>query len=237
MNASLRASSLPKVTDGLQCTGGLLIRAAMERPGSGVIYSDNSSHAAASLCTYPALFEQAMSLLNGLRAADIGESRKVLLQLERAEDFIPMFWACCLGGMVACPLPPQQGNAKTQTEFFSHLTKLFDNPVLITTAAQRANLAALAHMPIHELESLRGAPPAQSCATPEIDDPAIMMLTSGSTGQPKAVVLTHRNLRASMQAKIGMLQLTPNEIALNWITFDHVAGLLEGHLLGVALGC
>src|SRR3569833_3828433 len=62
------------------------------------------------------------------------------------------------------------------------------------------------------------------------------MLTSGSTGDSKAVTLTHRNLLASMACKTRRQALTARDIALNWISFDHVAALLEVHLVSLYAG-
>jgi acyl-CoA synthetase (AMP-forming)/AMP-acid ligase II/thioesterase domain-containing protein/acyl carrier protein len=67
-------------------------------------------------------------------------------------------------------------------------------------------------------------------------DLAVLMLTSGSTGQAKAVMLTHANLLASMSAKNLYHRLTSSDIVLNWVSFDHVAALLECHLLPVSTG-
>jgi thioesterase domain-containing protein len=49
-------------------------------------------------------------------------------------------------------------------------------------------------------------------------------------------MLTHANLLASMSAKNGLHRLTSSDVVLNWVGFDHVAALLECHLLPVSTG-
>jgi acyl-CoA synthetase (AMP-forming)/AMP-acid ligase II/thioesterase domain-containing protein/acyl carrier protein len=87
-----------------------------------------------------------------------------------------------------------------------------------------------------ELESLRDYARAEPKYGTQPSDPAMMVLTSGSTGNSKAVVLTHGNLLASMAGKTQKQQLTAADITLNWISFDHVAALLEAHMLPLYLG-
>lgn len=70
----------------------------------------------------------------------------------------------------------------------------------------------------------------------EPNDIALLMMTSGSTGVPKAVSLTHENIISSLHAKIEALGLDESVRSLNWVAFDHVAGLVDLHFLPLILG-
>ena len=61
-------------------------------------------------------------------------------------------------------------------------------------------------------------------------DLAVLMLTSGSTGNAKAVCLRHDQIIHSVGGKSHCLGLTQKDILLNWIGMDHVADLIEMHL-------
>lgn len=61
-------------------------------------------------------------------------------------------------------------------------------------------------------------------------DLAVLMLTSGSTGNAKAVCLRHDQIIQSVRGKSHHLGLTHDDILLNWIGMDHVANLIEMHL-------
>lgn len=71
-----------------------------------------------------------------------------------------------------------------------------------------------------------------------LDDgsPAMLMLTSGSTGNAKAVSLTHAQVLAAVSGKAAVRELPPDRPFLNWIGLDHVAGLLEIHIQALWLG-
>jgi thioesterase domain-containing protein/acyl carrier protein len=62
------------------------------------------------------------------------------------------------------------------------------------------------------------------------------MLTSGSTGNAKAVRITHRQILAAIAGKASVRRLPPDKPFLNWIGLDHVASLVEMHIQALWLG-
>jgi len=66
---------------------------------------------------------------------------------------------------------------------------------------------------------------------------ALMLMTSGSTGNPKGVLLTHQNLRASAAGMATVNGLSATDITLNWMPLEHVASLVMFHITEVYLGC
>ena len=65
---------------------------------------------------------------------------------------------------------------------------------------------------------------------------AVLMLTSGSTGNAKAVCLTHKQLFAAITGKISGMPLPHGSSLLKWIALDHVASLVEIHLCAMYAG-
>ena len=59
------------------------------------------------------------------------------------------------------------------------------------------------------------------------DDLAMLMMTSGSTGNAKAVRLNHKQLIASIKGRVNLAKLSPEDSYFNWVGFDHVASLSE----------
>jgi acyl-CoA synthetase (AMP-forming)/AMP-acid ligase II/thioesterase domain-containing protein/acyl carrier protein len=126
----------------------------------------------------------------------------------------------------------------------THVDALLQGPVLITSEALTAELPPVPGVQVAEFVTLRGHGSAPRDAVPEQgvsldaapDDLALLVLTSGSTGNSKAVMLTHANLVASLSAKNAVHRLTAADTSLNWVSFDHVAALLECHLLPMFAG-
>ena len=68
------------------------------------------------------------------------------------------------------------------------------------------------------------------------DDLAVLMLTSGSSGNPKAVCLQHGQIVHALKGKIASHQTKQEDRFLNYIGLDHVANLTEIHLHAMYLG-
>ncbi|MFC6066360.1 non-ribosomal peptide synthetase [Streptomyces ochraceiscleroticus] len=218
----------------------LLLRAAEQYPGHGLQYCLTDDPAESRLQPYPELLDEARLILAGLRARGAEAGRKVALLLERPDDFLPAFWACLLGGMTACPLVPLRNDQERWSAQLAHVNALLDGPLLVTTARLCDELPEIPDLEVAVLTDLTADAPLGSdlmeISEAKPTDVALMVLTSGSTGNSKAVMLTHANLLASMAAKAGTQGLTSADITLNWISYDHVAALLEAHLLPLSVG-
>lgn len=66
-------------------------------------------------------------------------------------------------------------------------------------------------------------------------DLAVLMLSSGSTGNPKAVCLQHGQILSSIRGKSLHHGTAQDDIFLNWTGLDHVANLTEIHLHAMSL--
>lgn len=216
--------------------GQLLLQAAARYPESGLYYRASGGSAEFRRSDYPELLDLSLRVLSGLRGLGLRPRDTVLLRVDDAEAFLPSFWACVLGGFVPCPLPPAAGNVEQATAHHQHVHRLLDQPPLVTSERLAAEIPQVPGLTVATVESLSNHDRASDLHEAEADDLAVLMLTSGSTGQAKAVMLTHANLLASMRAKNGFHELAASDTVLNWVGFDHVAALLECHLLPVSTG-
>jgi acyl-CoA synthetase (AMP-forming)/AMP-acid ligase II/thioesterase domain-containing protein/acyl carrier protein len=210
----------------------LLLRAARFYPLSGLGFVCERDIDVV-LVSHRALLREACCILNGLRDTARLPGTTVALLLESARDFIPAWWACVLGGYVPCLVTPIRNDPARWSKHWQHVSGLLEKPLVLCTKALQRDLPGLQGM---DLGELRVGVPAEDYYVPEACDPAVLMLTSGSTGNAKAVLLSHGNLIASMAGKAQIQAVTARDVALNWISFDHVAALLEIHLIALYAG-
>lgn len=216
----------------------LLLTAADRYPDSGVGYCLGPAGAPFRHQSYPDLLAESARLLTALRARGLRPGDRVVPVLERPQDFLPVFWAAVLGGFVPCPMAPLRGDRERWGAQLEHVNTLLGGPLVVTGEALAAELPPVAGLSVVSLEELRtaGGTAADDVHHAAPEDTAVLVLTSGSTGHSKAVVLSHANLLASMSAKNGHHRLTARDTTLNWVSFDHVAALLECHLLPLSTG-
>ncbi|MGW0584223.1 non-ribosomal peptide synthetase, partial [Streptomyces sp. NPDC002920] len=213
-----------------------MLRAAEVHPNSGLRFCIGSADEPTLFQTYPELLDKARRLLSGLRAQGKKPGDKVALLVESPREFISVFWACLLGGLVPCPLVPLRGDPERWSSQLRHIDRLLDKALLIVDETLAAELPQGTGVTAVSLEHLYGFAPAEDLYDAEPDELALLVLTSGSTGNSKAVMLSHGNLLASMAGKNGYHRLTADDITLNWVSFDHVAALLECHMLPLYAG-
>ncbi len=233
--------SLP--SDHPENLAGALERAAHKHPRNGIIYLDGAGQE--RLQTYPELFEEAVCILAGLQDRGLQPGQTVIFQFEHNRDFIPAFWACALGGFVPVPV----SIAPTYEQPHSILAKLrnawsmLGAPPVLAGAALAPRLEAfagregMAGFTVLAVDQLRRHAPAQHCHAARPDDLALLLLTSGSTGLPKAVRQTHRRLLAWAAGVAQACEFDHRDVSINWMPLDHVGGLVMFHLRDVVAGC
>ncbi|XYH99049.1 SDR family oxidoreductase [Sorangium sp. So ce1128] len=194
--------------------------------------------------TYGSQLADAERLLGGLRRLGLAPRDRIVFQLERPEDIIPLFWASMLGGfeVIIAPCPVSYDEESRAGAQLAHVYELFDRPTIVTDASRieafrsGTRKTPLAGARVATVEELREGPrdPRQHGVSP--DDVAFYALTSGSTGVSKAIALTHRNLIARARG-VNAKCYSAEDVVLNWLPFDHIGSISEGHLRPVVLGC
>ncbi|MEU3609683.1 AMP-binding protein [Streptomyces sp. NPDC035033] len=190
--------------------------------------------------TYADLLDGASRVLAGLRAAGVRPGEKIVLQSADDPDLIAAFWACVLGGYLPLPV---SADPRTGPGLLERVWTGYGRPRVLTGAGQELTPAVTADRDWHaahlgDIPALRAAhEPDRDWHEPDPGDPVVLLLTSGSTGVPKAVTLTHRNVLVRSAATARVNRLDQDTRTFNWMPLDHVGGLIMFHARDVFLGC
>lgn len=209
----------------------------------GIIYlQPNGSE---KIQSYHQLWQDAQRILAGLRKLGLKPQDKVIFQLEDNQDFICAFWGCVLGGFVPVPvsIAPTYEPVNSTASKLQNAWQMLGKPIVLTSTSLAPNIDGFFRL--LNLENFQIATIEQFCKC-ELDfklhqsqpeDLAILLLTSGSTGIPKCVMLNHRNLLSMTAGLVSIGHFSSQESVLNWMPLDHVGALVSLSIMAVSLGC
>ncbi|CAM5456912.1 Natural product biosynthesis luciferase-like monooxygenase protein/amino acid adenylation domain-containing protein OS=Streptomyces violarus OX=67380 GN=FHS41_003176 PE=3 SV=1 [Streptomyces violarus] len=191
--------------------------------------------------SYPELLDAARRMLTGLRAHGLRRGDTVVLCGLPLAEFFPAFWACVLGGALPVAIAEHPAPGSPAFERLRQACALLGGPLVLTDAPGAAALAHATPAPRVALAAAcLDAPPADGhddLVEPDPSDTALLMLSSGSTGVPKAARLTHAGLADFAASSRRILDVRPDDTMVNWLPVDHSGAFLLYHLLAVFTGC
>jgi len=187
--------------------------------------------------TYARLFQEALVLACQLQKCGLNRTPVLLIQLNNVE-FVRSFWACLLAG--AWPMPCARPRGKKWQQLVT-LAVQSRAAAIITSAAIARFMPAHESLCIPVVVSDASATVAKNCDIDELrrvwvrpaisaDDIAFIQYTSGSTSNPKGVVITHANVLNNLAAISRAFSCTDTDIGLSWLPLHHDMGLI-GHVL------
>ncbi|KAG2151535.1 atromentin synthetase [Suillus clintonianus] len=166
----------------------------------------------------------------------------IVVYLTEHEDNMAAVWACLLAGYFPCLQPTLSAQQAHKEGHVAHIKDLFGSATWLTSKLGAEQISSIPGLEVHLLSELKSSGQKITVAADWVayeakpDDDAILFLTSGSTGFSKAVVHTHRTLLSACRSQGQHYDLTSESRVLNWVGFDHVAGLLEYHMTPMLYG-
>ncbi len=220
----------------------ILERAALKSE-KGIIYiqSDGSEQ----FQSYQELREDAQRILAGFRKIGLNPQDKVIFQIEPGQDFIPAFWGCLLGGFIPVPISiaPTYQQVNNVVNKLHNAWQMLAQPLVLTNSTLAQNVRSLSTLlnikdfKVETVDNLRNNEPEPNIHNSQPNDLTLLLLTSGSTGMPKAVMLNHRNLLSMSAGTVQMNDFSSQDVTLNWMALDHVGAIVFLGLMAVDLGC
>ena len=187
--------------------------------------------------TYRQLKTGAANVAAGLQQAGLRIAEPVAIMLPSGEDYFYSFLGILTAGGIPVPVYPPARPSQLEDHMLRH-ARILENcraSTLITVAeAKKVARLLQSHVPglkhvvtVAELaaSAVISTPPALST-----NDIAFLQYTSGSTGNPKGVVLTHANLLANIRAMGRTVKATSADVFVSWLPLYHDMGLIGAWL-------
>jgi len=194
-------------------------------------------HSKATVDTWPAanLLSMARACAARFSAADIGKGDRVAICLPTSPEKVACIIAVwgCGATVIVLPYAAHFGSDKLQPRKLGDILHLVQPQLLVHDENMPHTAAALVPKRLTRDELSEGTTFSGSGAasegpdfpiTPEIQSPALIQLTSGSTGLPKGVLLTHGQIAANCAAIQQCVQMHEHDHVISWLPINHDMG-------------
>ena len=207
--------------------------------------------------SYRTLQAEALALAAGLLARGVQPGERIAIMLPTGREFFAAFYGALYAGGVPVPLypPARPSQLEDHMHRIAGIVANAEASVLVTDpratllgqllSAQCASLRLVAtpadvSKEIGDVpqfnESQNRVSPIATLPRLKAEDIAFLQYTSGSTGNPKGVVLTHANLLANLRAMEQASGVTADDIFVSWLPLYHDMGLIGACLGSLTLG-
>lgn len=193
--------------------------------------------------SYRQLAEGAAAIAAGLQAAHVARRETVAIMLPTCADYFTTYLGILLAGAIPVPIYPPGRPSQVEDHVVRHSVLLANARAAILVTVPEAGMVARllqARVPglRHVLTPHQLAVPGGTPTPVDVDaeDTAFIQYTSGSTGNPKGVVLTHANVLANIRAMAQAIDARSSDVFVSWLPLYHDMGLIGAWLGSLYVG-
>jgi acyl-CoA synthetase (AMP-forming)/AMP-acid ligase II/acyl carrier protein len=190
--------------------------------------------------TYDELHQRALGILYHLQKLGAKRGDKLILFLGNNEQFVDAFWAAVIGGII--PVPVALGISDEHRHKLLRIALKLGRPFIYTDRRSLDRIGAFAGTvgasDVFEglrsraflVDTLDDISRAGEPHRAQPGDMAFIQFSSGSTSEPKGVVLTHANILANSRGSSEAAKFTQDDVSLSWMPLTHDMGLIGFHI-------
>lgn len=179
--------------------------------------------------TYNQIYAGALKVLNFLQSNHLKKGDEAVILIDNIEHFIYSFWGCLLGGII--PVPLTIGKTQLIKEKLSKVLNTLKHPKILTEdidVFEPEDKEDVLFYKNIDFKSKDGIPEAILSS-----DIAFIQFSSGSTNDPKGVILTHENIITNLKAINTGCKTNNKDKTISWMPLTHDMGLIGFHLAPV----
>ncbi len=207
------------------------------------LYEEGAEHP----ISYRALWEGALGYAAKLHEAGLQPGQMVAIMLPTCKEYLYSFYGTLLAGGVPVPLYPPVRLTTIEDHMTRHVGILRSaGAAFMITIPEAKPLAYLLRAQVEPLRRVLtpadlegGAMGGRGGFVPhagKAGDIGFLQYTSGSTGNPKGVVLSHENLLVNVRAMGRAVSASAEDVFVSWLPLYHDMGLIGGCFATMFLG-
>lgn len=199
-----------------------------------------------SSVSFSELRSRALGILFHLQKRKIQPGEQLIIHSDNNELFLDAFWAGLYGGIIPVPVATASNDEhrfkllrifnKLESSWIYTDSQTLNKLIAFCEKNERSddaeNLRSKSIL-IDEIDDISQHGQAHE-VTP--DDIAFIQFSSGSTSEPKGVVLTHKNILTNIHAIIAAAEFTQLDIFFSWMPLTHDMGMIGFHLTPIVIG-
>lgn len=190
--------------------------------------------------TFRQLHQRALGMLHHFQQQGLKPGDELIIYLRNNESFLDAFWGAIFGGII--PVPVAVGISDEHRSKMYKIYNKLQRPFVYTDKENLSRLKKYASeneiedeflkiektaILVEETSDLSLQGEKHNAAA---NDVCFIQFSSGSTSEPKGVVLTHRNLVLNVLAKGEAGGYSKDDISLSWMPLTHDMGLIGFHI-------
>ena len=189
------------------------------------------------------LADAGAAIAAGLQQAGVQPRQCVAIMLPTSPEYFSTYLGILRAGAIPVPIYPPARASQLEEHVLRH-SGILDNAratmlvtvpeAMVVARLLQARVTGLRHVITPQQLGAHGGEPA--AVKVRGDDIAFIQYTSGSTGNPKGVALTHANLLANLRAMAQAVQASPRDVFVSWLPLYHDMGLIGAWLGALYVG-
>lgn len=198
----------------------------------------------ADTMTYGDVLTAAEAVAAGLQVGGLQPQQTVALMLPTGREFFAGFFGILLAGAIPVPIYPPARLSQIEDHLRRQIRILANAGIVaLITVSEAQSLARLLRAQIDSLhsvvtvEALSQSGNSLNRYPVRPQDVAFLQYTSGSTGNPKGVILTHDNLLANLRVMGQVVEIQSTDVFVSWLPLYHDMGLIGAWLGSLYFAC
>jgi len=187
--------------------------------------------------SYGQLWQGAGAVAAGLLQHSLAAGQTVALMLPTGRDYFVSFFGILMTGAIPVPLYPPMRPSQLE-DHLGRQASILDNcqARLLIAPTEAAALCRLLKAQVPSLaavvtsEALESTDTVGKPVSRQRDDIALLQYTSGSTGSPKGVILSHANLLTNIRTAGKVIDASSRDVFVSWLPLYHDMGLIGAWL-------